>query len=243
MGRMTRSKATEIAETMHIDEDAVLDLPSDAQENTKPSVSEAEERPALSELAPNSTSSKQSEDTQAGQHKPAKGKKGGKKGTKGSKKDATGFGMSTSVLADAPLEVITDEVESVPSPASKAASDDLVKDLPECKCLRISTYPPRGHMTLMQGCACSGDVSSASPRYQTQHSTFECSLLDEESTQQSARRSRAKVACRRQADHCGRSGTSQCRRYAQLPPGSRRLAHDTDQAPAKCIALVKQQSW
>lgn len=153
MGRMTRAKATEIAEQMHIDEDAVLDLSSHAQETATLSTPKAEARPPLSDIAPNSGRSKQSTEADVERVKPATAKKGGKKGAKANKKNNTNpFGDSTTAAAEDPLEVIPDEIESVPSPASRAASDDLMKDEPERKCLCISTYPPRGHMTLMQGC-------------------------------------------------------------------------------------------
>ncbi|KAK4496513.1 hypothetical protein PRZ48_012493 [Zasmidium cellare] len=131
MGRITRAKATEIAEKMHIDEDAVLDLPNDIQETTKPATPEAEDRPPLTDLAPNSGSSVSSEDLDAEPQKPAKSKKGGKKGAKASKKNTSELADSTRTLSEERLEVIPDEIESVPSPASRAASDDLMKDEPE----------------------------------------------------------------------------------------------------------------
>ena len=162
MGRITRAKAAEI-ENVHINQDALPALPSDAQETANQfSTPDAEERPPLSELAPNSTTNApQREELEDLQKKPAKGRKGGKKGAKASKKNLNGspLGHSTNTPSDLIPDIIPDDIESVPSPASRAASDDLMKDEPERKCLCISTCPPRGHMTLMQGCAYSPDVS------------------------------------------------------------------------------------
>lgn len=55
MGRMTRAKAAEVAERMHIDEDAALDL---SQSDIKPATPEPAERAVLGDLAPNSAEAK-----------------------------------------------------------------------------------------------------------------------------------------------------------------------------------------
>ena len=60
MGRMTRAKAAEVAERMHIDEDAVLDL-SNIEEKIDPTTPEPSERAVLGNIAPNSADSKKSD--------------------------------------------------------------------------------------------------------------------------------------------------------------------------------------
>ncbi|KAM0711833.1 hypothetical protein Q7P35_001202 [Cladosporium inversicolor] len=60
MGRMTRAKAAEVAERMHIDEDAVLDM-SNIEENIDPATPAPGERAVLGNIAPNSADSKKSD--------------------------------------------------------------------------------------------------------------------------------------------------------------------------------------
>jgi hypothetical protein len=58
MGRMTRAKAAEVAERMHIDEDAVLDMSLEKLDPTTPT---STERSVLGDIAPNSADGKGSE--------------------------------------------------------------------------------------------------------------------------------------------------------------------------------------
>lgn len=60
MGRMTRAKAAEVAERMHIDEDAVLDM-SNIEEKVNPTTPEPTERAVLGNIAPNSAEGKGSD--------------------------------------------------------------------------------------------------------------------------------------------------------------------------------------
>ena len=60
MGRMTRAKAAEVAERMHIDENAVLDL-SNIEEKIDPATPQPTERAVLGNIAPNSADSNKSE--------------------------------------------------------------------------------------------------------------------------------------------------------------------------------------
>ena len=60
MGRMTRAKAAEVAERMHVDEDAVLDM-SNIEEKTDPATPEPTERSVLGDIAPNSADGKGSD--------------------------------------------------------------------------------------------------------------------------------------------------------------------------------------
>lgn len=132
MGRMTRAKAAEVAEKMHIDEDAVLDLPSDAIDPATPSKSD---RPALGELEPNSAGSAHTDiDLPTDLKKSARSKKVDSD-TRASETSAS----AESLLASTLPEVMPDEVDVAGSPASRAASDDLAKDVPECELL-FSAY-------------------------------------------------------------------------------------------------------
>jgi hypothetical protein len=58
MGRMTRAKAAEVAERMHIDEDAVLDM---SLEKIDPTTPTSTERSVLGDIAPNSADGKGSD--------------------------------------------------------------------------------------------------------------------------------------------------------------------------------------
>jgi hypothetical protein len=60
MGRMTRAKAAEVAERMHVDEDAVLDM-SNLDEKINPATPEPTERSVLGDIAPNSADGKGSD--------------------------------------------------------------------------------------------------------------------------------------------------------------------------------------
>ena len=136
MGRMTRKKAAEVAENFHVDADKVLALPSDdAVLEAKQTTPEPNDRAPLGELAPNSAESKSpSEDTTQELRKSTRGKKGGKKG--GAKVKKTNLAASTASQIDTtedPAEVLPDDVDSAPSPASEKAAEELMKDVPECK--------------------------------------------------------------------------------------------------------------
>lgn len=83
MPRLTRAKAAEVAEQMHVDEDAIL------EENMKVGTPEPSDRNALEDLAPNSAGSGKDESREVAQlKKSTRGRKAGKKGGKG-KKDVT----------------------------------------------------------------------------------------------------------------------------------------------------------
>lgn len=86
MGRMTRAKAANLAEKLHVDEDAVLEMPEhDKNAIAKLETPEKDERPPLGEIAPNSGSGH--EDEVADMKRSTKGRKTAKKGAKGRKKD------------------------------------------------------------------------------------------------------------------------------------------------------------
>ena len=82
---MTRARVAEVAETLHVDEDAVLEIPDEEISHLKPATPPQERsRSPLGELALNSAESKDSEQLA---EKSARGRKGGKKAAKGKKKD------------------------------------------------------------------------------------------------------------------------------------------------------------
>ncbi|EME44357.1 hypothetical protein DOTSEDRAFT_88539 [Dothistroma septosporum NZE10] len=146
MGRITRAKAAEVAEKMHIDEDALLELPGDAIDPALRTPSTPEQRQALGELEQNSAGSGHTDialPTDLKQSIRTK-KKGGRFGTEANN-DNEAFSTSASTessLAPTP-EVMADEVEVAGSPASRAASDDLVKDLPEFEMSHLPVHDNR----------------------------------------------------------------------------------------------------
>lgn len=131
MSRITRAKAAEVAEKMHIDEDALLKLNSHDRKDILLQ-STSDDRAPLCEVSPNSASSRNDAEAQLVQTTPEKKVK--KRGRKGKKTNNT---LSASTASAAPeddeADVIPDEIQAAQSPASQAASDDLVKDIPECE--------------------------------------------------------------------------------------------------------------
>ena len=137
MGRVTRKKAADLAEQLHVDEDTILELPDEtlAAKAKARTPEPSDDRPALGELAPNSADSKsQSEDQSQELKKSTRGNKGGKKGgAKNKKNNLATSTISLSEASDGQQEVLPDEKDSAPSPASEKAAEDLMKDIPECK--------------------------------------------------------------------------------------------------------------
>lgn len=119
MGRMTRAKAAEVAQTLHIDEDAVLDANENdvaeaggAVKQTVEATPSRNARSPLGEITPNSADGKTSVIAPEEEEVPKKKGKSKKKKNKG-KKNA-GFGASTTseveVLEDAPTEAVEPSV-------------------------------------------------------------------------------------------------------------------------------------
>lgn len=141
MGRVTRKKAAEVAEALHIDEDEVLELEEEAASKSGIElVVEKSERAPLGELEANSIDSKsQSDDGRQEFKKSARGKKGGKKSAKG-KKNLAASTASPAYILDVSVnqpEVLPDENDSTPSPASEKAAEDLLKDFSRCKLTQV----------------------------------------------------------------------------------------------------------
>lgn len=137
MTRMTRQKAAEVAEQLHVDEDALLDIPDDmTSAKLKDSTPEPSDRSPLGEIAPNSAESKnQSDDGAQELRKSTRGRKAGKKGVKGKKDNLAASTACQPEIIDVSGadQVLQDAYESTPSPASETAAEHLLQEVPECK--------------------------------------------------------------------------------------------------------------
>ncbi|KAK3653234.1 hypothetical protein LTR56_004770 [Elasticomyces elasticus] len=87
MPRMTRAKAAEVADKLHVDEDAVLELPSEIADATMLKTPEAVERTPLIDIAPNSGGT-MDDSVNMELKKSTRARKGGKT-AKGRKVDST----------------------------------------------------------------------------------------------------------------------------------------------------------
>ncbi|KAH9810078.1 nucleolar and coiled-body phosphoprotein 1-like [Teratosphaeria destructans] len=128
MGRMTRAKAAEVAEKLHIDEDAVLEIPGDGALDLKITTPKKDERTPLGEIAPNSGGSKEEDSEVAELKKSTRGRKTGKKGRKG-KQNTEDSGASTATELDGPddeaPQVVKDNRVASQSPADDSAASSL----------------------------------------------------------------------------------------------------------------------
>ena len=149
MGRVTRKKAAEIADQLHVDEDAVLDMSSDdtAPLKAKATTPDHSDRAPLGELAPNSADSNNnhSEDGVQELKKSTRSRKGAKKGAAKSKKNNLAASTASQAAEEPHDEVLPDDNDSVPSPASEKAAEDLIKGIPECEYRANSMSSSRSH--------------------------------------------------------------------------------------------------
>ncbi|KAK3722760.1 hypothetical protein LTR37_002332 [Vermiconidia calcicola] len=134
--RMTRKKAAEVAEQLHIDEDELLARPyDDPSAIAKVATPEPADRAPLGDIAPNSAESKSQSDDGAQELKKSTRRKKPRKLGPGRGKKNNPAASTTSVAdvadEDGSKEVIPDEDDSAPSPASEKAAEDLLKDVPE----------------------------------------------------------------------------------------------------------------
>lgn len=156
MSRMTRSRAAGVAESLHIDGDVVLELQS---ENRLPLVKEdtpePHDRAPLGELAPNSGDNKaQSHDVDQSLKSSTRGRKGGKTGQRKKTNLAASTTASPGDTQHDHQEILRDESDSVPSPASEQAAEDLMHDMSHCELyIPDAMHLHYRHMTLMQGCS------------------------------------------------------------------------------------------
>ena len=135
--RVTRKKAAEIAEQLHIDEDELLDLPSSelalSIANAEHGTPEPSDRPPLGEIAPNSAESNKSQSHDGAQElrKSTRNRKG-KKGRAAEKATKTDFAASIATSQDLPNNNRSNEVlaDANDSPASEKAAEDLM-NVPE----------------------------------------------------------------------------------------------------------------
>ncbi|KAI7183060.1 hypothetical protein D0869_08746 [Hortaea werneckii] len=123
MGRMTRAKAADLAEKLHVDEDAVLEMPEhDENAIAKLETPKKDERPPLGEIAPNSGSGH--EDEVADLKKSTKGRKTGRKAAKGRKKDlAASANVQTEVEGEEEKPIVEDAAQEV---SNEEPSDEPV---------------------------------------------------------------------------------------------------------------------
>ena len=105
---MTRAKAAKVAERMHIDEDAVLDM-SNIEEKIDPATPEQTERAVLGNIAPNSADSNKSELAARKTRRKRKGKAAAKAKTEPKVEEQEGNGASEQSEEDATLEAATNE--------------------------------------------------------------------------------------------------------------------------------------
>lgn len=135
MGRVTRKKAAEIAEQLHVDEDVVLESNADdAAVIAKMTTPEHDNRAPLGEIEPNSAESRSVEEEEEPAQelkKSTRGRKTGKKG--GAKGKKNNLAASTETLPETADDVVPDDNESAPSPASEKAAEDLSRAEPECE--------------------------------------------------------------------------------------------------------------
>ncbi|KAK3673722.1 hypothetical protein LTR78_006275 [Recurvomyces mirabilis] len=120
MPRMTRAKAAEVAEQLHVDEDAVLETPlgEDIPTSLK---TQTPERSPLEEIMQNSGESKDEDADLNGFKKSVRGSKGAKKGGQSRKVDLNG---STISLVEA-----QEQVDAVREAGATSTLDQTNKDL------------------------------------------------------------------------------------------------------------------
>lgn len=135
MGRMTRAKAAEVAERMHIDEDAVLELPSEEKDAAVNPATPEPDRAVLGEIAPNSAESK------------GAGEFGGritraKKNKKKSGKKETAIEEQSEVVEDEKMEGDEeghDDAEAVDQAADEELEADTNEAMEKLAKLRITS--------------------------------------------------------------------------------------------------------
>lgn len=154
MGRITRKKAAEVAEALHIDEDAVLEAGDENEDvnilkAAKKHHLEQNDREPLGELETNSAESKsQSDDATQELKKSTRGKKGSKRGAKGKKNNLAASTASQMDIPEVPTDlqdVMPDENDATPSPASEKAAEELLKDVPDSELYQYENAPLKAH--------------------------------------------------------------------------------------------------
>jgi len=132
MPRMTRAKAHEVAEQLHIDGDAVLELPSESNnvDYRASRTPEPADRMPLGELLPNSGGNSAEEDQSTALRKSTRGQKGRKKGRRTDKsmkvKDDDVAAAAQSEIVGELSEIASDGKEVASSPANAEAAEDVM---------------------------------------------------------------------------------------------------------------------
>lgn len=137
---MTRAKAAEVAEQTHVHEDVVLDRTielSEARETTDITTGlttgpKIGQRAPLGEISPNSLTNDSHEHIQAERRTPSKDDKSCQHESNGCQCQGDPHAAGGSV-SEQLHEVLPDQNDSAPSPASQAAAHDLLKEVPDCK--------------------------------------------------------------------------------------------------------------
>jgi hypothetical protein len=129
---MTRAKAAEVAAVLHIDEDALLELPGNTAEKPGQATPDGVHRRPLGEIAGNNGSIKDEKENAMRNTRAAVKSKMMAEDSAEKNNDIADECASLAHAEDQSGEVIPDTIESVPSPASEAAAEDLMKVIPEC---------------------------------------------------------------------------------------------------------------
>ncbi|KAF2771193.1 hypothetical protein EJ03DRAFT_372934 [Teratosphaeria nubilosa] len=172
MGRMTRAKAAEVAEKLHIDEDAVLAIPSEGGADLKTATPKKDERTPLGEIAPNSGGSKEEDSEVAELKNSTRGRKTGKKGRKGNR-NIDDLGADTANELDEPNDegpqVVEDNRVASHLPADDSAASSLDEDDKGCESdEQLHDSEPQREQLTPRVVARAGQLEEA-------HETVECS--------------------------------------------------------------------
>lgn len=125
MPRMTRAKAAEVAETLHVDADQVLDLPDDfATDDAKAQLGDPAQRSPLEELTVNHETAPQALKTS---HR--RSKRGKRAGAVDVDDQADSEPSSLAEIADDTHATVQDEGDSTPSSVRQNAAEDPSEDV------------------------------------------------------------------------------------------------------------------
>lgn len=121
---MTRAKAAEVAEKLHVDEDVVLGLQSENGGVVLNKTPERVERSPLGDITPNSGGAGEDAEADTAElRKSTRSRKAGKKGGKGKKNNLGASIASQPEMTEDLPEAVPDEREAASSPAREVAQD------------------------------------------------------------------------------------------------------------------------
>ncbi|EGP82985.1 uncharacterized protein MYCGRDRAFT_111542 [Zymoseptoria tritici IPO323] len=142
MGRMTRAKAAEVAGMLHVHEDALLEPPCDNPEMAGQVNPDGLNRKPLGEISGNIGISEDNDNEMGDIGGAVKSKKVMEQNVECQNETSSNY-TSLAQAGDRPGEVMPDSVESVPSPASEAAAEDLMKDAPLLEMSHLPVHDTR----------------------------------------------------------------------------------------------------